>query len=93
MLSELAAQAGPRVDDGCKASRTDGCGNARSIFLGARVIALLGCEWVEGQLQGQGTHARPHARTHDRERIVEQRRINLSPGAKEHLPMRPTPFD
>ena len=82
-LGELTAQAGPRVDDGCKASCTDWYGNAQPIFLGERVIALLGYELVEGQLQGQGRG----------ERIVEQRRINFSPRAKVHLQMRPTPFD
>ena len=82
-LGDLAAQAGPRVEDGCKASCTDWYGNARPIFLGQRVIALLGYELVEGQLQGQGRG----------ERIVETRRVNFSPRAKVHLQMRPTPFD
>ena len=82
-LGELAAQAGPRVEDGCKASCTDWYGNARPIFLGQRVIALMGYELVEGQLQGQGRG----------ERIVETRRVNFSPRAKLNLQMRPTPFD
>ena len=82
-LGELTAQAGPRVDDGCKASCTDWYGNAQPIFLGERVIALLGYELVEGQLQGQGRG----------ERTVEQRRINFSPRANVHLQMRSTPFD
>ena len=82
-LGDLAAQAGTRADDGCKASCTDWYGNARPIFMGERVIALLGYELVEGQLQGHGGG----------ERIVEKRRVNFSPRAKPHLQMRPTPFD
>ena len=82
-LGDLSAQAGPRVDDGCKASCTDWYGNARPIFLGDRVIALMGYELVEGRLQGQGRS----------EQIVERRRVNFSPRAKVHLQMRPTPFD
>ena len=82
-LGDLAAQAGPRVDDGCKASGTDWYGNARPIFMGDRVIALMGYELVEGRLQGQGRS----------EQMVERRRISFSPRAKVHLQMRPTPFD
>ena len=82
-LGDLAAQAGPRVDDGCKASCTDWYGNARPIFLGERVVALMGYELVEGRLQGHGRS----------EQIVERRRVNFSPRAKVHLQMRPTPFD
>jgi len=82
-LGDLAAQAGPRVDDGCKASCTDWYGNARPIFLGDRVVALMGYELVEGRLQGQGRS----------EQIVERRRVSFSPRAKVHLQMRPTPFD
>ena len=82
-LGDLAAQAVPRVDDGCKASCTDWYGNARPIFMGDRVIALMGYELVEGRLQGQGRS----------EQIVERRRVNFSPRAKVHLQMRPTPFD
>lgn len=82
-LGDLAAQAGPRLDDGCKASCTDWYGNARPIFLGDRVVALMGYELVEGSVQGQGRS----------EQIVERRRVNFSPRAKVHLQMRPTPFD
>ena len=39
------------VDDGCQASCTDWYGNARPIFLGGRVFALLGYELVEGRLE------------------------------------------
>ena len=44
--------AGDKVsgDDGCKASCVDWYGNARPIFIGQRVFALLGYELVEGQV-------------------------------------------
>ena len=82
-LGGRVAQAGPKVDDGCKSSCTDWYGNARPIFIGERVIALLGCERVEGQLQGHGGG----------ERIVEKRRVDFFPRAKVHLQRPPTPFD
>jgi hypothetical protein len=47
---ELAAQVRGVADDGCQASCVDWYGNARPIFLGDRVFALLGYELVEGQL-------------------------------------------
>lgn len=37
-------------DDGCQASCVDWYGNARPIFLGGRIFALMGYELVEGQL-------------------------------------------
>ncbi|MCZ8136457.1 MAG: beta-propeller domain-containing protein [Porphyrobacter sp.] len=49
-LGELAATRGPEPDDRCKASCTDWYGNARPIFLGNRVLALMGYELVEGSL-------------------------------------------
>jgi hypothetical protein len=58
-------------DDACRASCVDWYGNARPIFLGDRVFALLGYEIVEGSLAGRG-------RT---ERIDERRRISFAPGA------------
>ncbi len=82
-LGDLAAQAGPRIDDGCKASCTDRYGNARPIFLGDRVVALMGYELVEGRVQVQGRS----------EQIMERRRVDFSPRAKVHMQMRPTPFD
>jgi hypothetical protein len=50
---ELAAQggAGEDSDDGCQASCVDWYGNARPIFIGERVFALLGYELVEGATQ------------------------------------------
>ena len=72
-LGELSAQADAPRDDGCKASCVDWYGNARPIFLGDRVLALMGYELVEGRLlPGRG---------HAPERIVERRRISFAPGA------------
>jgi len=39
-------------DDGCIASCVDWYGNARPIFLGGRVFALMGYELVEGRMDG-----------------------------------------
>jgi len=64
---ELAASDEASVDDHCRASCVDWYGNARPIFIGDRVFALLGYELVEGRLAG--------------ERIVERRRIGFAPGA------------
>ena len=56
-----------QVDDGCIASCIDWYGDARPIFLGDRIFALLGYEIVEGREQGG--------------RIRELRRIDLTPPA------------
>jgi hypothetical protein len=66
-MGELVADADRAVDDGCKASCVDWYGNARPIFIGERVFALLGYELVEGRVSG--------------ERIVERRRTNFAPAA------------
>ena len=50
----------------CIASCVDWYGNARPIFLGGRVFALMGYELVEGALAGG--------------RISERRRVDFSPG-------------
>ncbi len=68
-LGELQAQPGSARDDACQASCVDWYGNARPIFLGERVFALLGYELVEGELTRQGAH----------ERIDERRRISFAP--------------
>lgn len=52
-------------DDACKVSCVDWYGNARPIFIGNRVFALLGYELVEGRVMG--------------DRIVERRRANFAP--------------
>ena len=54
-------------DDACQASCVDWYGNARPIFIGERVYALMGYELVEGRVQGEA--------------IVEQRRIDFAPRA------------
>lgn len=48
---ELGAQVRGVADDACQASCMDWYGNARPIFLGDRVFALLGYELVEGRLR------------------------------------------
>ena len=48
-LGELAATRGAAGDDRCKASCTDWYGNARPIFYGPRIFALMGYELVEGR--------------------------------------------
>jgi hypothetical protein len=65
---ELAAQTQGIVDDDCQASCTDWYGNARPIFLGDRVFALLGYELVEGEMRGRT--------------IRETGRVNFAPGAR-----------
>jgi hypothetical protein len=47
-LGDLRAEQQKAPADGCKASCVDWYGNARPIFLGQRVFALLGYELVEG---------------------------------------------
>lgn len=70
---ELAALVRGVVDDACQASCVDWYGNARPIFLGDRVFALLGYELVEGRLAGGGIREigrvdfAPRARRPDRE--------------------------
>jgi hypothetical protein len=67
-LGSLDASVLPeRVDDGCVASCIDWYGDARPIFLGDRIFALLGYEVVEGREQGG--------------RIRELRRIDVTPPA------------
>jgi len=62
---ELEAHPGDARDDGCKASCVDWYGNARPIFIGDRVFALLGYELVEGRFEGT--------------RIRELRRTSFAP--------------
>ncbi len=81
-LGDLAAAAGGQ-DDACKASCVDWYGNARPIFLGSRVLALVGYELVEGRLLGGGAE----------ERIEVRRRISFAPQLLQASRQRPTPFD
>jgi hypothetical protein len=64
---ELAAEIRSLTDDNCQASCVDWYGNARPIFLGDRVFALLGYELVEGRRDGR--------------RIAERRRVSFAPSA------------
>jgi len=67
-FGRLSASDVPPADDGCQASCVDWYGNARPIFLGDRVFALLGYELVEGEAAGAA--------------IREVRRVDFSPGAQ-----------
>ena len=49
---EIEARTEGVADDDCQASCVDWYGNARPIFLGGRIFALLGYELVEGELGG-----------------------------------------
>ncbi len=62
---QLDADDGRVVQDNCLASCTDWYGNARPIFYGPRIFALMGYELVEGRME-QG-------------RIGEIRRLNFAP--------------
>jgi len=64
-MGELDASDKVSSDDRCKASCVDWYGNARPIFIGQRVFALLGYELVEGQVAD--------------ERIRERRRTSFAP--------------
>ncbi len=64
-MGQLDAHAERAVDDECKASCVDWYGDARPIFIGDRVFALLGYELVEGRVDG--------------ERIRERRRADFAP--------------
>jgi hypothetical protein len=65
---QLDADAGSAVEDQCLASCVDWYGNARPIFYGSRIFALLGYELVEGRM-AQG-------------RISEVRRVSFAPRAQ-----------
>ncbi|MDE2184297.1 MAG: beta-propeller domain-containing protein [Alphaproteobacteria bacterium] len=64
-LGELDSRPETAVDDACTASCVDWYGNARPIFAGGRVFALMGYELVEGRLS--------------RTEIKETGRINFAP--------------
>lgn len=68
-VGQLAAQP-PGGDDRCRISCVDWYGNARPIFLGDRVFALMGYELVEGRV----------LRRAGQDRLVEMRRVNFQPG-------------
>lgn len=65
------------INDGCVASCTDWYGNARPIFLGDRVFALMGYELVEGRLAGG--------------QISETGRISFAPPEPRPAPQQASP--
>lgn len=67
-MGALVSRGRPDTDDGCQLSCVDWYGNARPIFVGERVFALLGYELVEGRSDG--------------ERLRERRRTDFSPRLK-----------
>jgi hypothetical protein len=80
-LGQLQASDGGMRDDGCKASCVDWYGNARPIFLGDRVLALMGYEIVEGRLQAGGWRFDEPTGAPAPEQIVERRRVSFAPNA------------
>lgn len=76
-IGNLLARPGVGRDDDCYASCADWYGNARPIFLGERMFALLGYELVEGRLargpQGQRL-------------LVDTRRVSFAPGSPDYRP-------
>jgi hypothetical protein len=79
-LGQLRAGEGGARDDACKASCVDWYGNARPIFLGDRVFALMGYEMVEGTIGSTMTRLEIDG-VPPSEQIVERRRINFAPQA------------
>lgn len=69
LAGELEANAENARDDGCQASCVDWYGNARPIFLGNRVFALMGYELVEGIRKGG--------------KITETSRIDFAPKTRQ----------
>jgi PAS domain-containing protein len=67
-LGELPAQPESAINDNCHASCLDWYGNARPIFINARVFALMGYELVEAAIVGNG--------------IREIGRINFAPSSR-----------
>lgn len=80
-LGELQASPGGVRDDACKASCVDWYGNARPIFLGERVLALMGYEIVEGAVQPGPWRDDGDAAARAAEQLVERRRISFAPEA------------
>ncbi|HSW26741.1 MAG TPA: hypothetical protein VLJ62_28560, partial [Burkholderiaceae bacterium] len=54
-------------------------GNARPIFLGERVLALMGYDIVEGRIESAGWRFAEGPDTPSHEQIVERRRISFAP--------------
>lgn len=68
---ELTARTEDAVDDACIASCVDWYGNARPIFMGSRIFALMGYEIVEGDMSNG--------------RIREKRRVSFAPKGRAAL--------
>ena len=66
---QLDADENRAVADNCRASCTDWYGNARPIFYGDRIFALMGYELVEGRMAGG--------------RIGEVRRLDFTPALRQ----------
>lgn len=73
-LGALPAHPGVGRGDGCRASCVDWYGNARPIFLGGRMFALMGYEIVEGRVVAGG----------GRRYVTELRRISFAPGSTDY---------
>ena len=56
-------------EDNCLVSCVDWYGNARAIFSGARVFALMGYELIEGRIGSDG-------------QVTEMARLNFNPGGR-----------
>ncbi|TZF89518.1 beta-propeller domain-containing protein [Cognatilysobacter lacus] len=67
-LGTLDSRQSSSLDDRCRASCVDWYGNARPIFIGERVFALMGYELVEGRI--------------DAACIGERRRVDFGPRAQ-----------
>jgi hypothetical protein len=80
-LGSLRASEGGVRDDACKASCVDWYGNARPIFLGDRVLALMGYEIIEGRIAPAGWRFEGDAGAPAGEQIAERRRISFAPEA------------
>lgn len=76
-LGLLVAAPGKPRDDACQASCVDWYGNARPIFIGDRVYALMGYELVEGRVYGDS--------------LVELRRVDYTPQANRPPQGKPHP--
>jgi len=68
-IGELGSHPELASDDKCRASCVDWYGNARPLFVRGRIIALLGYELVEGNLQD--------------DHVTEMRRVSFAPGRSQ----------
>ncbi|MFI4931186.1 MAG: beta-propeller domain-containing protein [Burkholderiales bacterium] len=92
-LGQLRASETGAHDDRCKASCVDWYGNARPIFLGDRVLALMGYDVVEGRIESAGWRFAQSSDTPFHEQIVERRRVSFSPDAAAWREGRYSPFN